>query len=315
LARVPLAELEAFAAVLQAGGFKAAARRLNLTVSAVSHRVRALEQRAGVPLFERRHARAVPTPFAATLAEDALEGFRRLERLVDRALDPRLAQTVAIHATPTIAGLWLTPRLGAMLRDFPNIDVRVTATLRPVDPGIDPVDFSLRYGHGERPGLEARPLMREPIVPLAAPSLLDRLGRPMRLEDVGILPLIHSEVNLLGWQDFVRACGVEGPLSSRSLGFDRSLMAIEAAASGLGVAFDSAVMAAAYLADRRLVVPLKPPGGHLAAAGHQLVVPAGQALKPAAAAVAAWIVDAARAAEAEAWAFLEQAPAGAASDK
>jgi LysR family transcriptional regulator, glycine cleavage system transcriptional activator len=304
MSRIPLHELEAFAAVLLSGGFKAAAQRLNLTVSAISHRLRTLEQRVGAPLFERRHARAVPTPFAATLAEDTLEGFRRLERVVERALDPQLAQLVAIHATPTIAGLWLTPRLGAILRAFPNIDIRVTATFRPVDPGTDPVDFSLRYGQRDWPGLEARPLMREPIVPLAAPALLAALGRPLRLDDLRTLPLIRSEVNLVGWEDFLAACGVGWQPSARSLGFDRSLMAIEAAASGLGVALDSAVMAAVYVADGRLVVPLVPPGGHLSAEGHHLVVPAGRALKPLADAVAAWLVDAARASEVEAWAFL-----------
>jgi LysR family transcriptional regulator, glycine cleavage system transcriptional activator len=136
LSRLPLRAIAVFEAVSRLGSFKAAARELNLTPSAVSHQIRSLEQQLGVDLFARdgRGVRlsAAASHYAGRLHE-LLMGIRAAtNELAERGRLQVTAGTVRIMTPPSLATHWLMPRLPAFIEAYPGIDIRVFAIRTPV---------------------------------------------------------------------------------------------------------------------------------------------------------------------------------------
>ncbi len=101
-------------------------------------------------------------------------------------------------------------------------------------------------------------------------------------------PLIHSSESLVQWHDWLHASGVEAKPNAFSLRFDRAQLSLDAAAQGLGIALESTIMAAPYLADGRLVA-LFPAHHVVAAQGHFAVYPTSHALRPQVATFIDWL--------------------------
>ena len=239
--RPPFRALQIVSAVVTAGGFGAAAERLNISQSAVSNSVRRLEQSLGSRLFERRGRGVTPTANAQRLAD----AYAEAEAVIAQALEPGDRQPVVVSAAPTLAARWLAPRLNELREAIAPTELIVKSEVR-----LDAdADIFLRHGKdGVWPGLVATPLCQEIKAPVCAPSLCAERSDAV----VATLPLIAVEARPTEWDEWSALAGV--PLTSRpALQFEVTSTAWEAALSGFGVALGDVALLADELAAGRLV--------------------------------------------------------------
>lgn len=268
--RVSIKAVQAFEAAARLGSFALAAEDLAVTPSAISHQIRILEDQLGVRLFHRVHRSVVLTDAGRVYAAEVTAAFARIEAATQNAAMAGGSAILTVHSTPSFATQWLMPRLARFQEQHPGIDIRLQASVSPVDFAAGVVDVDIRYNPGAAAvSTVLVPFPEDTIVPMCSPGLARGL-KPIRgPADLAQHTLIHSEVNILGWRDWARLHR-RVPLDlDRGPRFDRSFMAISAAVDGLGVCIDSLLLAERELLSGRLVVPFATPG--LKAQGHALV--------------------------------------------
>ena len=287
--RLPLTALRAFEAAARRESFRAAAEELSLTPSAVSHQVRGLEALLGTALFQRGHRQVRVTEAGRALMAATQSAFDQIAETLEALAAPPARPRLRIHAAPSFAAQWLAPRLPAFIADHPAIAVQLAASAEAVDFASGAADVDILYvpKTPPAPGLEVIPLGEETIAPLCAPAIAARIARPA---DLAAERLIESEHNAVRWPDWFAANGL-GPPPSGGPAYDRSFLAIAAAADALGVALESTRLAARELASGRLVQPLAGRAADIAVAAHALVFPPASAARPEVIAFAAWLAD------------------------
>lgn len=264
----PLQWLLTFRSVMEAGSFAGAAKLLNLTPSAISHQMRALEGMLGRPLFLRVKRSVVPTEEALTYSASIGESFARLMTATSRVAAGAGVRRLPIHASPSFATLWLVPRLGRFLREHPAIDVALFASHEPARLGQDGILIDIQYARPVPETCEAVTFGEELIVPLASAGFIaeHKLTAP---PDIRRVPLIHSLRCIVPWDQWSARHAPLVPLNPRGLQFDRAHLALAAAADGLGLALESTLQARDHLGRGALVMPFGPRG--IGAVAHRLI--------------------------------------------
>lgn len=264
----PLQWLRTFRAVMEAGSFTGAAKLLNLTPSAISHQMRALEGILGLRLFTRDKRRVVPTEEALTYSASIGESFARLVTATNRLTSGVGVRRLPIHCSPSFATLWLSPRLGHFLRENPDIDISLFASHEPARLGQDGILIDIQYNRPVPETCKAVPLGDETIMPFASPGFIasHKLNVP---SDIRRVPLIHSLRCAVLWDQWSTKHAHLVPLNPRGLQFDRAHLALAAACDGLGLALESTLQARDMLRRGALVVPFPQLGVERAA--HRLV--------------------------------------------
>lgn len=165
--------------------------------------------------------------------------------------------TLTVRATPTLSNKWLLPRLRSFLDAHRDLEVRLDGTNEPTDFGREAVDIEIRHGSGRSPGLYVEGLAEEFFIPVCAPSYL----APSSISAADVLEhrLIHSVKSQAQWPHWFSLAGVEPPARWRRVLFDRSHMAIDAAADGMGIALESNLMMWRELREGRLICPVQNP--------------------------------------------------------
>src|SRR5215471_13600706 len=146
MARLPsLDTLRVFSVAARHMSFTKAADELHLTQSAVSHRVRALEEELGVPLFNRLPRRLELTHAGQTLAQRVDQAVADIARTIsdlDLGDDGRLIVTML----PSVASRWLVPRLPRFHALHPGIELQLIADRRLLDLRAARIDLAIRFG-------------------------------------------------------------------------------------------------------------------------------------------------------------------------
>ena len=115
---LPLNALRIFTAVVRYGGVSRAAEALNLTHSAVSHQIRALQEELGVTLFEKRGRGLALASEAFAFASRVEAAFNEIEQAT-RELAAGRRTRLRISTIPSFAARWLLPRLGDFISSCP----------------------------------------------------------------------------------------------------------------------------------------------------------------------------------------------------
>jgi DNA-binding transcriptional LysR family regulator len=246
----PTANLLAFEAVARRRSFALAAAELHLTASAISHQVARLESQLGVRLFERS-AHGVRVSAAGQQYLERVAGALTAITAATDDLRQGVSNSLYVHSAPSIASLWLMPRLRGFAEAYPEITLNLSAAHTPSDFALGQADIDIRYGVPQWPDLVVEPLFEEHVLPLASPAFIrqHRLKRPEQL--LG-LPLIQSNVSVVQWPDwFAKFTSLRAP-DRYAVRFDRAQMSLDAATQGLGVALESATNAGGHIAERKL---------------------------------------------------------------
>jgi LysR family glycine cleavage system transcriptional activator len=285
MSRPPLHALQGFVAAARSGNLSRAAEALHLTVSALSHQIRGLEERLGQQLFVREARGVSLTADGRQLFERVAPHFDALEQAL-RPFRVRREDVLTLTLMPSFAASWLVPRLPRFLVAHPQLEINLQSSTALVDFDRElTVDAGLRFGAGQWPGLEAVHLLDDWITPTASPDLLARLGRPT-LQTLDRYPLLGAPGG--GWKDWFAAFG--GSLPARFVAtFDDSETLHRAAAEGLGVALGRMTLARP-LVDAGRLVPLFPQRLK-AGFAHYLVYPPRSAGHGGLQALRAWLLE------------------------
>ncbi|MGD9921459.1 MAG: LysR substrate-binding domain-containing protein [Pseudorhodoplanes sp.] len=254
----PLDSLPVFEAAMRHMSFAAAANELNVTASAVSQRIKSLEDMLGVMLFER-----LPHGLRSTEAARLylLEIRPALERL--HAASARIsAQTarrpdgrgrrLSVDMLPALASTRFAPIFRRFRNQFPDVDLQLTTSPAVADPGRDGFDCCIRYGPGGWNGVQSTRLAGEHVFPVASPSFAADAASITELAHLLDVPLI-DDLMPLGWVEWLSAFGVELNRLKSELVFSDSSLAQQAAAQGLGVYLGRSVLVSNDLHNGRLV--------------------------------------------------------------
>jgi DNA-binding transcriptional LysR family regulator len=189
----PLKSLRVFEACIRLGNFTRAARELNVGQPAISHQISALERDLGIALFERRGALTVPTADALVYYRSIADGLAAMARASNTLRKSKRPPGLSLATYPGIAMFWLMPRLSKIRQSHSDLPIRVTTAERDQDIPLEDVDCAILFGDGNWPGYESRLLMREVVVPVAAPTVASRLAGRSRDAILEAGPLIHLE--------------------------------------------------------------------------------------------------------------------------
>ncbi|WP_431858039.1 transcriptional regulator GcvA [Azospirillum sp.] len=254
--------LAAFEAAARHQSFTAAAAELNLTQSAVSRQIRALEDVLGAELFLRERQTVRLTFAGETYARQVREALQHIAAAtLNFRANPR-GGTLNLAILPTFGTRWLAPRLPGFLAEHPGITVNLTTRLAPFDFQLDQLDAAIHFGAPDWPGAELDRLMGEMVVPACSPGLLTsrRFATPADLLDA---PLLHLVSRPDAWERWFEVMGVPAH-GVRGMLIDQFATAAQAAAAGLGVALLPKFLIGAELARGDLVEvfdhPVESPG-------------------------------------------------------
>lgn len=248
MSRAPLTALQAFAAAARMGNLTRAADGLHVTVSALSHQMRALEERLGRKLFVRQARGVTLTPEGQRLYDSVRPHLEAIERAL-KPFQTRCDDVLTLSLIPSVANGWLIPRLGAFLAAHPEIEINLQSTTHLVDFGREPIDAALRFGPGQWAGLVTEKLFDEWLTPVASSGLLARLGKP-GFSDLGRWPLLDDGSGR--WATWFRTYGGSAP-ERYVARFDDLDALHRAATEELGVALGRMTMAQPLLDAGRLV--------------------------------------------------------------
>ena len=252
--------LRAFDASARHQSFSLAAQELNVTPAAVGQLVRTLEDWLGSPLFVRStsgRARLVTTEVAEQALPDIRAGLERLAVGLERLRSGCAGGVLTVTVSPAFAAKWLLPRIERFQAAWPETDLRLDTSLKPVDFVAQRIDVGVRYGRGQWPGLAAEKLMDEEVYPVCAPALLATatLQAPGDLRGQVLIhdQSVDTSTGFASWQAWLRHAGVQGVPTDRGLRINNSAAVLQAAIDGQGVALARSVMAHDDLAAGRLV--------------------------------------------------------------
>jgi LysR family glycine cleavage system transcriptional activator len=287
--RLPLNALRAFAQVVERGGVRAAARELSISHSAVSRHLRELERWLGVALLEKRDSGALrATAQGRLLAEAARGALHAMQQAVEAVREQRSSYSVSVSTTPSFAVRWLLPRLPALQRSYPRLEVSVVVDQHLDEPGSFSSDLAIRTGRGPWPALLAEPLMDELVYPLMSPALWRRSGRPKDPAELCRMRLLHDRDPNTSWQLWRQKYGPAALDVRRGPRFASSDLLLRAAAQGLGVALARHRLAQEELASGALVRPFETRAIELGIA-YWIVRSKGSALREAVKMLLAWL--------------------------
>jgi LysR family glycine cleavage system transcriptional activator len=287
----PLNALRSFEVAARHLSFTKAAAELNVTHSAVSHQIKALEEWLGIPLFRRINRGLVLTDSGQAYLKPVRESFQRLGEATHRLKAKGRSGPLTVSVMPSFAGKWLMPRLRRFRERHPDIDVRISATSQLTDFDREDVDIAVRYGRGVWANdLRVDLLMRETMFPVCSPKLLEG---PIPLASASDLRhhtlLTDYDWRLDFWQLWLDAAGITDLVPQHALSFNYSNLMLQAAMDGLGVALSQNALAGDDLAAGRLVKPfdITLPTDY----AYYVVTPALTAERPKIVAFRNWLLD------------------------
>jgi DNA-binding transcriptional LysR family regulator len=199
-------KLRVFHAVAEAGSFTHAGDTLNLSQSAVSRQISALEEALQVPLFHRHARGLILTEQGEALNRTVREVFAKLavtEALLTESKE-KPAGRLKVTTTVGFGSSWLAPRLQEFLEMYPDVSISLLLDDSDLDLAMREADVAIRMHPPKQPDLVQRHLMNIEWQVCASPDYLKRHGVPQRPEDLDAHKLIlfgdyHPPVSDVNW--------------------------------------------------------------------------------------------------------------------
>jgi DNA-binding transcriptional LysR family regulator len=197
-------EMQVFLAVAEEHGFASAARKLNMSPPSVTRAVAALEERIGTLLLARTTRSVHLTEAGQRYVEDCRRILAELEEAEESAAGSHaIARGLLTVTAPVLFGeLFVTPVMVGYLDQHPAVQIKALLVDRVVSMHDEGIDVAVRIGNLPDTGLHAVKVGAVRRVICAAPSFLDRHGRPQHPEQLRELPLVMSSASslLTDWQ-------------------------------------------------------------------------------------------------------------------
>ncbi|OFC72316.1 transcriptional regulator GcvA [Alteromonas confluentis] len=252
----PLNALKAFEAAARHLSFTKAAEELFVTQAAVSHQIKALEEFLSMKLFLRRNRTLLLTEEGQAYFLELKDIFKNLQEATERLLAKGSKGAITVAMPPSFASQWLVPRISRFSIEHPDIDVRIKAV--DFDEGFleDDVDVAIYYGKGRWSGVKADKLHTEFLTPLCSPLLFNGPKPLESLSDLRHHVLLH-DLSREAWKNWLKSVGVAGVNVNQGPVFSHSMLVLQAAALGQGIALGNTILARPELDAGRLIMPFE----------------------------------------------------------
>lgn len=222
-----------------------------MTHGAISQQLRKLEAELGSRLFSRQGNAMTPTPAAERLADEVRRAVSIMEAAVGDFTNAAQHAPLVVSLEPQFGTRWLPMRLPRLMADDAGSNLEFRVEARTADFVTDGVDVGIRYGQGAMipPDVERALLFRETLFPVCSPDLASRY-QIQAPADLLKAPLLRHTYH--PWTSWLAAFGLQEP-TEKGLEFEDSLMLLESAAQGMGVALGRSSLVQQDLASGRLV--------------------------------------------------------------
>ena len=244
----PIQCLLTFEALARLRSVTQAAEELCVTPSAVSHRVKQLEQIIGTKLFGRADF-SLTTEGIEYLAH-VREGLGSLQRFPGTGQTPG-RRKLRVAVTPTFARSVLMPRLRHFVEAYPEIDISLQVSIPLLDVVAEDADLTVRFGTGRYADMEHTCLIKDEITPVASPGWLRENGPFTQAEELEGMALLRSPLE--PWRTWFAAHSLDWPEPAEGSSFNDVGLVCDAAAQGLGVGLVRLKLAAPWLESGQLV--------------------------------------------------------------
>lgn len=273
--------LIAFVAVAKTGSITAAADALGLTQAAVSRQLRELEDFLGQNLANRMPKGIVLTPAGQRLIADLPAALDTICDAVEATIEEGRTPSVTVFCDHSLTTSWLNRRVMEFEGEHPGINVQVLSSNRPPEAFAGQFDVAVLHGRPETQGLESWLIAPDRVLPVCAPSMLQRLPPQLSLRDLLDFPLLEfapTRRDWLHWPDFLKVHGIGTPPKPKTT-FDSYAIAIEAARLGQGILLGWEIVVAPHLNSGALTTigpwEMDAPGGlRVHFSPHRLSAPA-----------------------------------------
>ena len=203
-----------------ARNFTRAGEEQFITASAVSQRIKGLEDQLRFKIFHRGGNAVSLTPEGEAYVAQVREALERIVAAGMEATGQTQEHILKISVLPTFAARWLFPRMPLFQQKHPEIEMRISTSYEAHDLPTSGLDVEIRYGDGNFPGLTAELLFQEDLTPVCSAGLFRRVlgDRPpstMRPEDLRLFTLLHSDTCTHNWRSWLAFAGVEFVLDDR----------------------------------------------------------------------------------------------------
>lgn len=249
--------MSAFLQAARSGSFSSAARKLDLTHSAISQQIRSLEDFIGQPLFVREGGGSTLTDAGQLFASVLSDGLAQVDRALSSVKNRSIGQRLTLDVDSELAQSWLNPRLPQLLQALPDVEVVLLSMPRSDRSAFERVDLSLRYGYGDWEDCEMTQICGDRVSAVASPALLARHGLQVPISPAQVLELPLLGYTRRSWIPWLEAAGLPPSEPSARVIFDNAANLIAAAEAGVGAGLVRGLLAADALRSGRLV-PLNP---------------------------------------------------------
>jgi LysR family glycine cleavage system transcriptional activator len=253
----PLKALRGFESTARLCSYRKAAKELNLTHPAISHQVQALEKNLGVKLFVREGRRAVLThegerfyPVAREALEILINGSEAIRRSTSQSI-------LRIQTYISVSLRWLSQRLPRFRALNPGLQLQLISSIHEQD--FDEVNADVGMIFCQEPPAEHLhwvPLIQPKLFPVCSPKLIGKNLEKLKPEDLLKYPLLTITSEAWHWQDWFASAGLGKIKTSHSISVDSTVIALEMAMDGEGVALVNGPFADKDLKAGRLIQPV-----------------------------------------------------------
>lgn len=256
-----MSELHAFVTVVRTGSFSRAAAELCVTQGAISRAVARLEGHYGKVLLKRSSQQMLLTESGGQLLAAVREPLAAIEAASEALrLGPSQATELVLSVVPTLASVWLVPRLPDFQARHPGVRVRFVPYRKDEDFSGPTPHAAILTGLGppQWPQWECDYLIGREVVPVCHPARAAR-SQWRQPADLAAEPLLAHSTSPGNWAQWLRAAGVEGAEPELSTVFDQVSILVQAAIADMGIALVQRCLVRAELDAGRLVTPFDLP--------------------------------------------------------
>lgn len=229
----PVHALSAFEAAARHGSFAVAAEELCITPSALSHRIRLLEEFVGERLFIRDGRTVSLSEFGRRYLDVVRTALRTLTDFPLPHRSMPMQPRVKVTVPPTFARYMLVPRLSEFTSQYPDVIVELFLSVPLYDLSLAESDVEVRFGVGNYPDLVTEKLFEEPTFPTASPAYLEKVGPLRTPADLEKATLLRSALE--PWQPWFEVAGLSWSEPVTGLRLDDIGLMLEAIRHGYGV--------------------------------------------------------------------------------
>ena len=259
MARENINDILVFLAVARERSFTRAAAKLGMSQSGLSHIVRGLEARMGVQLLARTTRSVAPTKAGERLMETVAPRFAEIEAEIAAISDlgGTPAGLIRITAIDHVIDSVLWPRVAHLLPQYPDLRIEINSDYRLHDIVAERYDIGVRWGDQvEQDMIAVRLTADAPMAIVGAPEYFKGRGMPASPQDLlnhnCITLRLSSNGGAYAWELCEDGRPIEVRVSGQAM-FNSAYQMLNAAVSGVGLAFVTAELAEPYVKDGRLL--------------------------------------------------------------